>query len=216
MSPTSLSSRASFIRRRSTYTALERVRSPMPSASNALKALGPSWMPAPISPRDFACSRTFTGKPLRASARAAARPPMPPPAMRMGLPGSGRATRSAQDLKRSRLPEFSPTVDRLATPAAAGRYSARMRLCCRVQEASMGGNSREAPKELPGSATPRDGYLEIILDEALLCSRGHDDCVTAVKQAARRFRARRLMLVCHDHDNVSSLSDAYSIGRKVA
>ena len=80
----------------------------------------------------------------------------------------------------------------------------------------MGGNSREAPKELPGSATPRDGYLEIILDEALLCSRGHDDCVTAVKQAARRFRARRLMLVCHDHDNVSSLSDAYSIGRKVA
>src|ERR671936_260290 len=37
-------------------------------------------MPAPISPNCGACSSTTLRKPLRASASAAARPPMPPPA----------------------------------------------------------------------------------------------------------------------------------------
>ena len=77
--------------------------------------------------------------------------------------------------------------------------------------------SRKTPKpELPGTATARDGYVEIVLDEALLCARAHDDCVAAVKAAARRFRAKRLMLVCENHDSLTSLSDAYAIGTKVA
>jgi hypothetical protein len=85
MHATSLSSVASIITSWSIYTARDRACSPIAKASKALKALGPSWMPAPISPSDFACSRTFTAKPWRASASAAASPPMPPPAMRMGL-----------------------------------------------------------------------------------------------------------------------------------
>ncbi|HXF77995.1 MAG TPA: hypothetical protein VN598_03990 [Usitatibacter sp.] len=77
--------------------------------------------------------------------------------------------------------------------------------------------SRRIPKpELPGTATARDGYVEIVLEEALLCSKAHDECVAAVKAAAKRFRAKRLMLVCDNHDNVSSLTDAYAIGTKVA
>jgi hypothetical protein len=76
---------------------------------------------------------------------------------------------------------------------------------------------RKTPKpELPGTATLRDGYVEIVLDEALLCSQGHDECVAAVKAAAKRFHAKRLMLVCENHDNLSSLTDAYAIGTKVA
>src|SRR6185503_11781781 len=57
---------------------------PTPSASSACQALGAIWMPAPISPNCGACSRTIERKPLRASASAAARPPMPPPAMTTG------------------------------------------------------------------------------------------------------------------------------------
>src|SRR6185503_3550390 len=57
---------------------------PTPSASSACQALGAIWMPAPISPNCGACSRTTERKPLRASASAAARPPMPPPAMTTG------------------------------------------------------------------------------------------------------------------------------------
>ena len=77
--------------------------------------------------------------------------------------------------------------------------------------------SGRAPKhELPGTATERDGYLEILLDEALLCSKGHDECVAAVKETARRFRAKRLMLVCDNHESLASLSDAYAIGAKAA
>src|SRR2546421_12113627 len=53
---------------------------PTPSASSACQALGAIWMPAPISPNCGACSSTMLRKPLRASASAAARPPMPPPA----------------------------------------------------------------------------------------------------------------------------------------
>src|SRR5262249_31148231 len=41
---------------------------------------GGSWMPAPVSSSRSACSATITRKPLRASASAAVRPPMPPPA----------------------------------------------------------------------------------------------------------------------------------------
>src|SRR5262245_65790545 len=56
----------------------------MPRASNAEKAFGPSWMPAPISPSCGACSSAFTLKPRRVSASAAASPPMPPPATSTG------------------------------------------------------------------------------------------------------------------------------------
>lgn len=76
---------------------------------------------------------------------------------------------------------------------------------------------RKTPKpELPGTATQRDGYVEIVLEEALLCSKAHDECVAAVKAAAKRLHAKRLMLVCENHDKVSSLTDAYAIGSKVA
>src|SRR3954468_22286165 len=59
-------------------------RPPTPSASSACHALGAIWMPAPISPNCGACSSTMLLKPLRASASAAARPPMPPPAITTG------------------------------------------------------------------------------------------------------------------------------------
>src|SRR5512146_1055432 len=41
-------------------------------------------MPAPISLNSDPCSNTLTLRPLRPSARAAARPPMPPPATSTG------------------------------------------------------------------------------------------------------------------------------------
>ena len=44
--------------------------------------VGPSWMPAPISLNSGACSISCEAIPLRASASAAASPPMPPPTMR--------------------------------------------------------------------------------------------------------------------------------------
>src|SRR5438067_7562664 len=53
---------------------------PTPSASSACHAFGAIWIPAPISPNCGACSSTTLWNPLRASASAAARPPMPPPA----------------------------------------------------------------------------------------------------------------------------------------
>ena len=78
-------------------------------------------------------------------------------------------------------------------------------------------NPRRMPKhELPGTAVAREGYVEILLDEALVCSKAHDECVAAVKAAARRFHAKRLMLVCENHESLTSLTDAYAIGAKVA
>src|SRR5688572_7851934 len=74
----------SIISSRSMNTACFFTRPPTPSASSACQALGAIWMPAPISPNCGACSRTMERKPLRASANAAARPPMPPPAMTTG------------------------------------------------------------------------------------------------------------------------------------
>ena len=53
---TSDSSTASIITMRSEYTARARNRSPAPSASVAVNAFGPSWMPAPISPISADCS----------------------------------------------------------------------------------------------------------------------------------------------------------------
>src|SRR6202035_834824 len=41
-----------------------------PSASNIQNTLGPSWMPAPISLDSAACSTSWEGMPLRASAGA--------------------------------------------------------------------------------------------------------------------------------------------------
>src|SRR6267142_2845898 len=64
---------------------MARAASPTPSRSKQWKALGPSWMPAPISPSCAAFSSTSEAMPFWASASAAARPPMPPPAMRTGL-----------------------------------------------------------------------------------------------------------------------------------
>src|SRR5688572_8344672 len=74
----------SNMKRCSTNTASFFTRAPTPSASSACQALGAIWMPAPISPNCGACSSTIERKPLRASASAAARPPMPPPAMTTG------------------------------------------------------------------------------------------------------------------------------------
>src|SRR5437763_11243173 len=74
----------SIISRRSMNTASFLTRAPTPSASSACQAFGAIWMPAPISPNSGACSSTTLRKPLRASASAAARPPMPPPAMITG------------------------------------------------------------------------------------------------------------------------------------
>src|SRR5689334_1976426 len=74
----------SIISRRSMKTASFFTSWPTPRASSACQALGAIWMPAPISPNCGACSSTMLLKPLRASASAAARPPMPPPAMMTG------------------------------------------------------------------------------------------------------------------------------------
>src|SRR5262245_9222006 len=62
---------------------MPRAASPTPRRSKQWKALGPSWMPAPISPNCAAFSSTCEGIPFCARARAAASPPMPPPAMRI-------------------------------------------------------------------------------------------------------------------------------------
>src|SRR3989442_8792403 len=75
----------SIISRLSMNTASFFTSWPTPSAWSACQALGAIWMPAPISPNCGACSSTTLLKPLRASASAAARPPMPPPAMITGL-----------------------------------------------------------------------------------------------------------------------------------
>src|SRR2546425_1321781 len=75
----------SIISRLSMNTASFFTSCPTPSASSACQALGAIWMPAPISPNCGACSSTTLLNPLRASASAAARPPMPPPAMTTGL-----------------------------------------------------------------------------------------------------------------------------------
>src|SRR5260370_41906360 len=61
---------------------MPRAASPTPRRSKQWKALGPSWMPAPISPRRLAFSSTSEAMFFCANASAAARPPMPPPAMR--------------------------------------------------------------------------------------------------------------------------------------
>src|SRR5437588_5109681 len=74
----------SIISRLSMNTASFFTSWPTPSASSACQALGAIWMPAPISPNCGACSSTTLLNPLRASASAAARPPMPPPAMITG------------------------------------------------------------------------------------------------------------------------------------
>src|SRR4051812_18213233 len=74
----------SNISRCSMNTACFFTRAPTPSASSACQALGAIWMPAPISPNCGAWSRTTERKPFLARASAAARPPMPPPAMITG------------------------------------------------------------------------------------------------------------------------------------
>src|SRR6266545_3800861 len=62
---------------------MPRAASPTPRRSKQWKALGPSWIPAPISPSWLAFSRTSEGMPFCARASAVASPPMPPPAMRI-------------------------------------------------------------------------------------------------------------------------------------
>src|SRR5213082_518020 len=74
----------SNISRRSMNTASFFTSCPTPSASSACHAFGAIWMPAPISPNCGACSSTTLLKPFLANASAAARPPMPPPAMITG------------------------------------------------------------------------------------------------------------------------------------
>src|SRR3954465_12857090 len=74
----------SIISRCSMNTASFFTSAPTPSASSACQALGAIWMPAPISPNCGACSSTTLLNPFLASASAAARPPMPPPAMITG------------------------------------------------------------------------------------------------------------------------------------
>src|ERR1700729_2501357 len=64
---------------------MPRAASPTPRRSKQWKALGPSWMPAPISPNCAAFSSTSDGMFFWASASAVANPPMPPPAMRILL-----------------------------------------------------------------------------------------------------------------------------------
>src|SRR5205085_7045428 len=75
----------SIISRLSMNTACFFTSCPTPSASSACQALGAIWMPAPISPNCGACSSTMLLNPFLASASAAARPPMPPPAITTGL-----------------------------------------------------------------------------------------------------------------------------------
>src|SRR5262245_57909622 len=86
MSITSSPLTPSIISRCSMNTASSFTSPPTPSASSECQALGASWMPAPISPNCGACSSTTERNPLRASASAAASPPMPPPAMTTGRP----------------------------------------------------------------------------------------------------------------------------------
>ncbi len=57
-----------------------RRRSPKPRSIRMRVALGPSWMPAPVSSSFSACSKTVARKPARAMAIAAVSPAMPAPA----------------------------------------------------------------------------------------------------------------------------------------
>src|SRR6476659_3723260 len=50
-----------------------------PSSASARVALGPSWMPAPVSSAKTERSRSVALMPLRESAMAVVRPPTPPP-----------------------------------------------------------------------------------------------------------------------------------------
>ena len=63
-------------------TASALIGSIRPRISNIQNTFGPNWMPAPISLNSDACSMTCDGMPLRASAKAAASPPIPPPTIR--------------------------------------------------------------------------------------------------------------------------------------
>src|SRR5215471_19055382 len=54
-----------------------------PRVRSAISALGLRFRPAPISFSAGDCSQTTISAPLRSSASAAARPPMPPPTMAM-------------------------------------------------------------------------------------------------------------------------------------
>jgi hypothetical protein len=80
----------------------------------------------------------------------------------------------------------------------------------------MVGEARKPHENLPGHAVKRDGYVEIHIDEGLVCSKAQEECVEAIKATAAHFHSNRLMLVCEDHDNVNSIADAYRIGTKVA
>ncbi len=80
----------------------------------------------------------------------------------------------------------------------------------------MGVEARKPHEHLPGHAVQRDGFVEIHIDEALVCNKAQEDCVEAIKATAMHFRTSRLMFVCEDHENVNSIADSYRIGTKVA
>src|SRR3989304_305311 len=92
------------------------ITSSTPRAASALVALGPSWMPAPVSSVKWERSRISVAIPRRPRAMEAASPPMPPPAMstrspRLGMrrPASSRrcAWRGGRDVDAGRRIAFS-------------------------------------------------------------------------------------------------------------
>src|SRR6185312_4214514 len=75
---------ASIQTRRRGWTACAASAPTTPRRSSTAMALGASCSPAPSSPNSGDFSTTCTRRPRRASASAVARPPMPPPTIRVG------------------------------------------------------------------------------------------------------------------------------------
>src|SRR5436305_9080924 len=100
-------------------------------------------MPAPISPNVAACSSTSQSKPFCDNASAAARPPMPPPAIRTRLAISTSSCAMRQNSRRHGFrPRSTPLVGEIAMKmlAPALRF-----LCAAVMLAAVDGASAQAP-----------------------------------------------------------------------
>lgn len=74
----------------------------------------------------------------------------------------------------------------------------------------------EVPRGLPGRIVRREGFVEVHLDEDMLCSKPKPECAEAVKEVARVYDVDRLMLVCDRFRSDQTLADAYALGSQVA
>lgn len=74
----------------------------------------------------------------------------------------------------------------------------------------------DVPQGLPGRVVRREGFVEVHLDEEMLCSKPKPECAEAVKEVARVYGVDRVMLVCDRFRSGQTLTDAYQLGKQVA